>query len=206
MGIPAAGAEVSATNRGAVRSEGDFYRTPRWCVDKLLKEEAVSGYVLDPGCGDGAISLALQGQLLSGVANRVLGVEQNESLASKAVESGVEVFVGDFLDYSSKVSGYRPYTCVVGNPPYRDAAEWVRAALRCVNPGGKVCFLLRLGFLGSARKRMDVVGPGSELSRVYVLGRRPSFTGDSRSDAASYAWFVWIKGCERGQAALKVVI
>ena len=196
---------MSATNRGGVRSEGDFYRTPSWCVNKLLKEEAVSGHVLDPGCGDGAISLALKDQILYGPADRVLGVEQNELLARRAIGAGVEVFIGDFLEYSTKISGHRPYNCAVGNPPYRDAAEWVRAALRCVNPGGKVCFLLRLGFLGSSRKRLDVVGPSSDLARVYVLAKRPSFTGDSRSDAASYAWFVWGKGCEQGHATLKVV-
>ena len=79
------------------------------------------------------------------------------------------------------------------NPPYRQAADFVRKALECSESDAKVCALLRLNFLGSSRKRIDLVGPGSCLKAVHVLSRRPSFTGDGKTDACEYAWFVWQK-------------
>lgn len=196
---------MSATNRGAVREVGDYYRTPRWCVQALLSVEPVSGNVLDPGCGDGSISVALKDEALYGPGDRIVGVESDEGLAATAAAGGIEVFTGDFLDYALKVSQHEPFHCVVGNPPYRDAADFARAALRCVKRGGSVCFLLRLNFLGSSRKRMDLVGKDSELARVHVLSRRPSFTGNGRTDACDYAWFVWVKGWPGAPSVLNVL-
>ena len=193
---------MSATNRGGVRSEGDFYRTPRWCVEALLKEESFDGVVLDPGCGDGSIALSLGVAL---PALRVVGVERDKSLAKLAECRGVSVFCGDFLNYAQEVAAHTPFDAAVGNPPYREAALFARAALKCVRPGGRVCFLLRLNFLGSSRKRIDLVGSDSELARVYVLSRRPSFTGNGRSDACDYAFFVWVKGWPGSPATIKVL-
>ena len=90
------------------------------------------------------------------------------------------------------------------NPPYRKAAEFIRQAIGERSRGGKVAALLRLNFLGSSRKRIDLVGPGSCLRSVLVLSRRPSFTGDGRTDACEYAWFVWEVGYD-GSASLRVL-
>ena len=46
---------MSATGRGRERNARDFYRTPRWCVDALLKHEPIAPPYFDPCCGDGAI-------------------------------------------------------------------------------------------------------------------------------------------------------
>lgn len=48
----------------AGRREADFYPTPEWCVDALLPHllrrcPPRGGWVLEPGCGDGAIGLPL---------------------------------------------------------------------------------------------------------------------------------------------------
>ena len=183
---------MSATGRGSARSPGDYYRTPRWAIDAMIKREAPWGIICDPGCGDGAISEALAE--LKGVS-RVIGHEKNPVLAAKAREKGIEVIEGYFLDYSSSrtIKTRPPYDFVIGNPPYKLASEFVRGALDVVRPGGKVAFLLRLGYLGSSRKRLDLVGESSSLSRVWVLARRPSFTSDNRTDASDYAWFVWTR-------------
>ena len=65
---------MSATGRGSARSEGDYYRTPRWAIDALISREGLWGIVGDVGCGDGAISSAVAA--LDSV-DRVIGHEQN---------------------------------------------------------------------------------------------------------------------------------
>ena len=116
---------------------------------------------------------------------------------------GMNVKCGDYLTSDSS-GDFGDDLTVVMNPPYRDAAEFVRAALLSVAVGRKVCALLRLNFLGSSSKRLDLFEWGSELRAVHVLARRPSFTGDGRSDACEYAWFVWESGY-RGSALIDVV-
>jgi len=94
--------------------------------------------------------------------------------------------VMDFLDYKPG-AGVAP-NWVVGNPPYLAAEAHIRHALRLAP---NVAFLLRLGFLESA-KRLSFWGqhPPSE---VHVLAQRPSFTGKG-TDSAAYGWFVWRTG------------
>ena len=186
---------MSATNRGSERAQNDYYRTPDWAIDALLSLEDFRGNALDPGCGDGAILSALSERPQF---ESVLGVELDPTLASRAADSGalgrLDVVEGDFLDYAEKVSTHRSFDAVIGNPPYKHAADFARASLGCVRDGGKVALLLRLNFLGSSRKRLDLVGTGSALAHVIVLSRRPSFTGNGKTDATDYAWFVWERG------------
>ena len=48
--------------------------------------------------------------------------------------------------------------------------------------------LLRLSFLESkGRVKFHQDFPAD----VYVLAKRPSFTGDGKADSCAYAWFVW---------------
>ena len=176
---------MSATGRGRPRNPRDYYRTPAWCIEALLREEELLPDVFDPACGDGAILAAIQEH---GADHIVHAQELDHAVALEASQRlRIPVSVGDSLDPSA----CWPDGDVVMNPPYRQAADFVRRALREVPPRGKVCALLRLNFLGSSRKRLDIVGPASDLARVLVLPKRPSFTGDGRSDSCEYAWFVF---------------
>ena len=188
---------MSATNRSAVRRADDFYRTPAWVVRALLESEPLHGPTLEPACGDGAILR----ELVERHYEPLIGVEldPDRCRAAQAQEDAARagrVFCGDYLQPDRQLQqtlGAWRFATVVSNPPYRQAAEFIRASLKRVQPGGRVCMLLRLNFLGSSRKRLGVVGPGSGLARVIVLARRPSFTGGG-TDACEYAWMIWIRG------------
>lgn len=189
---------MSATGRGRERNPRDYYRTPAWCVKALIEAEPLSSDIFDPACGDGAILQVVQE---ANAGHTVHAQEIDHAIALKASQRlRIPVSVGDSLNEDS----CWPDADVLMNPPYRQAAEFVRRALREVPPRGKVCALLRLNFLGSSRKRMDLVGPNSELTRVLVLPKRPSFTGDGRSDACEYAFFVW-QHEHRGGAEVRVL-
>ena len=188
---------MSATNRSAVRRADDFYRTPAWVVRALLESQPLHGPTLEPACGDGAI----MGELVERHYEPLIGVELDPDRyrAAQTQEDpgrSCRVFCGDYLQpdrHLQQTLGAWRGASVVSNPPYKQAAQFVRSSLARVQPGGRVCMLLRLNFLGSSRKRLDVVGPGSGLARVIVLARRPSFTGGG-PDACEYMWAVWVRG------------
>lgn len=172
---------MSATNRGAERHKDDFYRTPSWATDAVLPHLPLSGRVLEPSAGDGGIVARL---LLAGVQREdVLGYEIDQERAAACAGLGVAVRIADFLQAVPE-----QVALVVTNPPYRLAQEFIDAALRWVEAsGGTVAMLLRVNFLGG-QKRASF--HRAKPADIYVLPRRPSFTG-SGTDACEYAWMVW---------------
>lgn len=186
---------MSATNRGAVRRESDYYPTPGWCVDLVLNEFAVAPRsVAEPckGCG------AIYGRLPE---------------AWPAAE-WAEIRQGrDFFNVSLDAQLH------ITNPPFSIAEQFLRKSLE---EAETVIYLLRLNFLGSQkRKPLFTDFPPSHL---FVLPKRPSFMavckgrkakhkhakacgrtypagargecvcggliGDG-TDATEYAWFAW---------------
>ena len=78
---------------------------------------------------------------------------------------------------------------IVGNPPYSTAQDHVERALEVSER--HVAFLLRLGFLESA-KRLPFWAK-HPCRKVWVLSSRPSFTGNGRHDSCAYGFFWWDK-------------
>jgi hypothetical protein len=162
---------VSATNRGAPRHALDRYETPAWCVAALLRETDIRDHtwILDPCCASGAILHTIRG--LTQV--RCFGVDIEPSYNGESHR-------GDWLN-DRRFAKIPPGTLIVSNPPYRQAADFIRVAISRTTPAW---WLLRLNFLGSDRSR---IGLWPHLSRVLVLCPRPSFTGGG-TDACEYAW------------------
>ncbi len=192
-----------------VRHERDYYRTPTWCADALLLREPIHGPVLDAGCGTGAITEVLLAHQVGDVIGMDITILHETSSAPELQDA--LLLVHDFLAEDWERS-WRPLLpavhAVVMNPPYNQAPDFIRRALDLVEPGGKVCALLRLNFLGSSRARMDLVGYDCDLRRVYVLGARPSFLPNGKTDSAEFAWFVWERGPAMGwtsQATIEVI-
>ena len=80
---------------------------------------------------------------------------------------------------------------IITNPPFNQAQAFADRALKLSNEGGYVALLLRLAFLESVTRAEWLHANMPE--DVYVLSKRPSFTGKG-TDSTAYAWFVWRKG------------
>lgn len=161
----------------------DFYETPAWCVEAIAPH-LPRVCALDPACGDGAILSAL---IASGWDGGMLdGIEFDGARAAAAFAQGFAVEAGDALTMD-----WNEPALVVMNPPFSQAEAFVRKALAETEPArGTVAALLRLAFLeGKSRAELHRERP----SDVYVLSRRPSFTGGS-TDSCAYAWFAWGPG------------
>lgn len=180
---------MTATNRGGERAADDFYRTPAWCVWRLLEVVApAEGLWLEPCAGDGAIVRAVEsypGERLPAHTWAVIE-KRPEEAAGLAALVGAEAVEcpGDFLASVEAVAKLRPRALIM-NPPYSQAMDFVQAAIE-VAPF--VAALLRLNWLASA-ERCDFLR--ATCPDVYVIPNRPSFTADGGSDASEYAWLVW---------------
>lgn len=168
---------MSSTNRGRDRNALDFYETPPEVTRAILAHLEPARVVIDPCCGDRAIL-------------RV--VSETWPLASCA---GIDIDPARDANLHADALGPTPWQCrgttVITNPPYSRAENFVRRSLLEAGPTGTVAMLLRLAFLESkGRAALHAEHP----SDVFVLAKRPSFTGDGKSDSAAYAWFVWGPG------------
>lgn len=97
----------------------------------------------------------------------------------------------DFL--KKKTDG--DFDFVIGNPPYRQAEEFIRMGLEILKNRGYLIYLLRLAFL-EGQKRAKGLYKEFPLWTIYVLPRRPSFytrLGKKTTDATAYGAFVWRK-------------
>lgn len=175
---------MSATNRGAIRREADYYPTPAWCTRALLR--AVPGVfdrgdVVDPFAGDGAIL-----RVVREAGATPWAVELRRECWADLVQvcGHGAVIIGDALRLHRADVEDAVRLNVVTNPPYSLAQEAVESWVGTT----PAAFLLRLGFLGGQRRA--AWWQKWQPAQIHVMPRRPSFTG-AGTDATEYAWFVW---------------
>ena len=77
--------------------------------------------------------------------------------------------------------------------PMADAKAFIRKSLSELRDGGHLLYLLRLAFLEGQDRGKGLWSDFPPYS-VHALSRRPSFTGNGKTDATAYAVYVWEKG------------
>lgn len=154
----------------------DLYETPPTAVEALLQVEQLPSVIWEPAAGRGAIV-------------NVLRSAGHTVVASDIVDYGFELdFIADFLSLTEAPAGI---TCILTNPPYQIATEFVAHALQLMP---HVIMLLRLAFLESA-KRTPILDTG-KLARIHVFKQRlpmmhrDGWAGPRASSAIPFAWFV----------------
>lgn len=174
---------MSSTNRGATRMAGDLYETPAWCTEAILPFVLpTSNWVLEPAAGRGAI-LRVFRALAPAVP--IEGIEINADNAQHCRDQGFQVTCADSLEAMPAIT--MSPGLIITNPPFSLALEFCAAALKLAAGRSDVAMLLRLNFLAGQRRS---AWHRAHPSDVYVLPRRPSFTGNG-TDSCEYAWFVW---------------
>ena len=166
---------MSSTSRGSKRRLMDYYATPDWCVDALIRVTDAD-WTLDPCAGDGALIRGVQ---------RAGGEARGIEIQPKLCELGADYNVSHGDGLAEDWTGER----VISNPPYSTSIDWVIKGIRETE---RCAFLLRLAYLAGQKRRL-LLWEHHKPSKVCILSRRPSFTGTG-SDSADYAWFVWERG------------
>lgn len=163
------------------------------CISKIVRP--TYSVVLEPAAGDGRICKRLKDNKPNAIIHGVEIQDRHKETLEKACDL---VTIGSYLE----LGGMGKYDLIITNPPYSIAEEYVHKALGQLESYGQLVLLLRLGFLESIGRweRLWAIA-GMRPTSVYVLCRRPSFTGQG-TDATAYAWFVWDKLYTRVEAPL----
>lgn len=156
----------------------DLYETPPMAVRALLRHVRLPKGVWEPACGPGAIVEVLRDSGRTVVATDLVDYGLQGSTA------GV-----DFLMETKAPPGVK---CIVTNPPYKLADQFLRRAVTLVP---KTYVLLRLAYLEGAG-RSDLID--GHLQRVLIgkerlpMMHRDGWSGPKISTGAiPFAWFVF---------------
>jgi hypothetical protein len=174
---------MSATNRGTIRNESDFYITPESIIKVFLNQFKLKyeNYILEPCAGNGSISKVINEYYPFSDLHQVeIRPEEINNLKSFGSYSINDFRNMTFLNWK--------FSTIISNPPYSIAQEIIEHAFTISNKDTEIIMLLRLGFL-EAEKRRDFWNK-HPLTQLYPLINRPSFTGRG-TDACAYGWFVW---------------
>lgn len=173
------------------RQPNDFYVTPyglAWEIMMCLVEtrdlDQQVRRIVDPCYGTGVFGQAARqvwpNAWIEGVdiVDRV-GTPPGYDLALK----------GDWL--SDDLARANEVDLIIANPPYLLAEKFIRRSWASLRKDGRMAFLLRLQFLGG-QKRYHNLFKEIPPSDVYVVSKRPSFTGDGGSEkGVEYAVIIW---------------
>ena len=166
----------------AAREKDDFYATPTKCTDALLRVEQFTGPIWEPACGNGAISRALPGTVIStDLVDRGFGASRRDFLMER-----------DLLAPN-----------IVTNPPFKLADEFVLHGLAL--GAEKIAIFMRLAWLEGRARHASLWGP-HPAARIWVFcGRQTLWRGDDpdakdKGGAIAFAWFVWERGYQGAPA------
>ena len=171
----------------------EFWETPPWAADAILRAELLTSNVWDPCCGAGIISEAAKRAGYAVVSGDLhdwgyAGIDTDQMGWS-------------FLDFSMAPSGLHPGAFTVFmNPPFSMAVEFVNLALR-LGARKVVCFQRFAWYESDERQPF---WEATRPQRIYACADRAtcwlgSVPAEERKGGtpATNAWFVW----EHGQPA-----
>ena len=194
---PASGQEpgragaVRAIHASGYEREGrDFYATPEWVTQALLRHVRFHGQVWEPCCGDGAMSKVL---LATGY-----GVTSTDITDRGFGTAGV-----DFLACTDMPGDCRS---IVTNPPYGDTGshkgqaksplamlDFLRHALvLTASVQGQLALLVRLQWI-AGRRAADVLSSGPFAATIVLTRRIRWFNMGEHTNSAQHhhAWVVF---------------
>jgi hypothetical protein len=167
---------VGSSRGNGEREKDDFYPTPSYAVEELLKRESFDGNIWECACGEGDISEVF-------------------------VKRGFEVRSSDLIDRNYGVvenffvADHRADN-IITNPPYKYALEFVNEAKRKSN--SKIAMFLKTVFLESEKRRAMFEDKEFPLKTVYQFSKRVTLYKNGvkmkNSGMIAYAWYVWEKG------------
>ena len=161
------GKNFSCNNTGK-RKASDFYETPYCLTRELLRIENLYGNILEPACGNGAITKVLK--------------EFDYNVESYDIEK--DFFTED-----------RKFDFIITNPPFSKSMEFIK---KCKEVSKRFFLLLPLSYLHGKKRYDEVYQDISfPLSKVYIFTRYPMLgeklneNGMINTGMMVYAWFKW---------------
>jgi 23S rRNA G2445 N2-methylase RlmL len=162
------GKNFSMNNASGERKESDLYETPYSMTMQLMERIEISGSLLEPAKGNGAICKILD-------------------------EHGIKYHSYDKETNFLKENNHYDY--IITNPPYSLAYEFIQKAKKVSDI---FIFLLPLSYLHGKERYDNVWTDKSfPLRKIFVFTRYPMLgdklreDGKYRTGMQVYAWYVW---------------
>jgi len=182
----------------SARAPFDAYPTPQAFADGVARRvREILPYppamIVEPSAGTGAFVRAIK-PLWPDVP--IIAVEVQPGLDTALYEAGAtSVSIANWIDVAEAVQRTALPTpwLIIGNPPYLEAVEHIDAALRIMQHGEWLAFLLRINFFGSNGRRGFWAKKKDRLKYLIPFTQRPKFR-NNKSDATEYGVFIWEKG------------
>lgn len=170
------------------RQKDDYYATDPLAIDKLREVFSIPQYVWECACGAGHLS------------DRLIADGHNV-LSTDLVDRGYGHVGIDFLKENTLPEYLQgEECCILTNPPFKFATEFIEHSLDLLPKGQPAIFLLKTIAL-EGKGRYDRLFKQGYLHAVYqfterlLCAKNGDFDGMRRAggSAVSYAWFVFRK-------------
>lgn len=166
---------VGSSRKNGKREDNDFYPTPAFVVEELLKREKFEGNIWECACGEGDISEVLLNQ-------------GYKVISTDLVDRGYGK-MKDFL--TSKIKSNN----IITNPPYKFALDFVLKAKK--QSSGKIAMFLKTVWLEGECRYDMFQDRDFPLKSIYQFSKRVSLFKNGKkmknSGMIAYAWYVWDK-------------
>lgn len=164
------------------REENDYYATHPQATEKLLEIEKLPYCIWECACGEGHIS-----KVLSDAGHYVYSTD--------LIDRGYGTPCIDFLQQTEMPQWCK---CIVTNPPYKYATEFILHGLELLPKGGIICMLLNITYLSGYSRYLKLY-KNSPPKKIHIFTHRINCAknGDFEhysGSAINYGWFVWEKG------------
>lgn len=168
-----------------MRRKNDAYYSPQWLVESIFDrrlEYGIHGSILEPCCGDGAISNYFKFLEGKGGQHPITRVYTNDVDESVTADRHIKA-QNLILELGHE------YDWIITNPPFSQAHEIVPIAYEKAKEG--IVMLLRLSWLEPCKNRQDFLK--KHPPSIIIVSKRISFTNNGKADSCTVAWFIWHK-------------
>lgn len=166
------------------REKNDYYATDPIAIDGLKSVWDIPKNVWECSCGEGHLSKRLE--------------EFGHNVYSSDLIDRGYGDVKDFLKADTMPDGF---DCILTNPPYSLATDFVIHGLGLLPEGGHLALFLKTTFL-EGKKRYDSIFSKNPPKYIFQYSKRVLCAKNADFDgmkagggsAVSYAFFIWEKG------------
>src|SRR5690606_7928796 len=166
---------VGSSRINGQREENDFYPTPKYAVEELLKREQFNGDIWECACGNGDIS-------------EVLKNNGHNDISTDIIDRGYGT-IQDFFKSDLTANN------IITNPPFKLALEFIQEAKSKTNR--KIAMFLKTVFLESEKRKQMFLDEKYPLKTIYQFSKRVTLYKEGKkmknSGMIAYAWYVWDK-------------
>ena len=162
----------------------DFYATDPIAIDKLVDAIQLPKKIWECACGTGCLSERL----------KYFG---HDVFSTDLVDRGY----GEVTDFLESDNLPEECTCILTNPPYKYALEFIKHSLDLLPVNGMCVMFLKTTFLEGQKRHDELFCKNQpkyvlQFSKRVLCAKNGEFKKmrDGGGSAVSYAWFVWQKG------------